>query len=106
MDANGRVVQNENKAMGCKVKVYLDPPNLALVLDEVGCNISQELDNPIGGELFLTGENNKVYRSVSTWHHHLPVIGVTALSGEPVLCVVIIVGKRSDILIATGFGLE
>lgn len=102
MDMYGKVVQEEHEACGCKVEVELQRPDLALVLDEVGCNLSQELDNAIGGELYLTGRDDEAYRSVSTRYNHFTVLGVTSLSGEPVLCVVIIAGKKGELPIATG----
>lgn len=102
MDIDGNEVDSESEAVGCKVQVELTHPDMALVLDEVGCNTSQECDNAIGGKLFLTGKNDQPYRSVSSRHSHFTVLGVTALSGEPVLCVVIISGKKADIPVATG----
>ena len=75
---------------------------MALVLDEVGCNTSQETDNAVGGELLLTGRDDQAYCSVATRTNHFTVLGVTALSGDPVLCVVIISGKKGDIPVSTG----
>ena len=83
------------------MEVELTRPDLALVFDEVGCNTSQECDNSVGGELFLTGKYDQPYRSVSTRHSHFTVLGVTALSGEPVLCVVIITGKKTKLSVAS-----
>ena len=102
MDASGRVVDNEHEGNGYKVEVDLKRPDMALVLDEVGCNTSQETDNAIGGELLLTGRDEQAYWSVVTPTNHFTVLGVTALSGDPVLCVVIISGKKGDIPVSTG----
>ena len=49
MDKDGNVLENEEGSLGCKVQVSLDRPDCALVLDEVGCNLSQDCDNRIGG---------------------------------------------------------
>ena len=102
MNSSGLVVEDKRDAIGCKVEVDFIKPGLVLVLDEVGCNTSQECDNNVGGKLLLTGRNNQVYRSISTYHNHFTVIGVTALNGDPVLCVVIIAGKNGKIPVVSG----
>ena len=94
MDEANNVLESEDNSIGCKVEVDLFRPEMALVLDKVGCNTSQECNNAVGGELFLSGKNLHPYRTVSTRHNHFTVLGVTALSGEPVLCVVIISEKK------------
>ena len=94
MDKDGNVLENEEGSLGCKVQVSLDRPDCALVLDEVGCNLSQDCDNRIGGELYLTGAKDEAYRTISTHHQHFTVLGVTVLDGSPVLCVVIFAGKK------------
>ena len=46
MDINGNVVDKEEDAYGCKVEIVLERPDMGIVFDEVGCNLSQECDNP------------------------------------------------------------
>ena len=102
MDRNGVIVPDEESAAGCKVEVTLNRPDLALVMDEVGCNISQEGDKRVAGERFLTSKDDKAYKSISTKNKHFTVLGVTALNGHPVLCVVIIAGKKGEIPSSSG----
>ena len=71
-------------------------------MDNVGCNTLQESDHAVGGEKLLTGKDDQAYRSVSTHHHHFTVIGIMLLSGEAVLCVVIIAGKKEELPVMTG----
>ena len=102
MDKHGVIVDEEEPAAGCKVEVTLNRPDLALVMDEVGCNLSQDSDKRAGSELFLTGKDDEAYKSISTKHKHFTVMGVTALNGYPVLCVVVISGKKGEIPAAAG----
>ena len=106
MDKHGNVVEDESQSAGCKVEVQLDRPHMALVMDEVGCNTSQDTDKRVGRELFLTGKHDEAYKSVSTRSNHFTVLGVTALDGRPVLCVVIMTGKQFELPVATGIDWE
>ena len=69
-------------------------PDMALVMDEVGCNLSQDSDNNVGGEKFLTGRHDEPYHAVSNRNSHFTVLGITVLDGSPVLCIVIISKKK------------
>ena len=106
MNESGEVVEDEMKAMGYKVDIKIDRPDLGLMMDECGCNLSQEGDKNIGGELFLTGVNDKAYTSKSIKHSHFTIIGVTQLDGNPIMCVVIVTGKSRDPLIELGVDLS
>ena len=97
MNKSGKIVPDEDSAVGCKVEANLVQPNLALVMDKVGFYLSQE----VGGELFLTRKDDKAYKPISTKHKHLKVIGVISLDWNPALCVVIITGKKGEISTAT-----
>ena len=97
VDRNGNFVEREEDSHGCKVEVSIDHPDCAIVMDEVGCNLSQDCDNRVGGELYLTGRKDEAYKSISTRHQHFTVLGLTSLDGRPVLCVVILSGKKIDI---------
>ena len=81
VDRSGNIVENEEDSQGCKVEVSIDCPDCAIVMDEVGCNLSQDCDNRVGGELYLTGRQDEAYKSISTRHQHFTVLGLTALDG-------------------------
>ena len=65
MDSNGQFVDEEDQAYCCKVEVIL-----AIVMDEMGYNLSQKCNNAAGGELFLTGKM-MACNFVVTHHSHL-----------------------------------
>ena len=48
MDKNGNVVSDGNDAMGYKVKTKLTRPDLCIVVNETGCNLSQKGDGNVG----------------------------------------------------------
>lgn len=102
MNEAGEVVEDEMMAMGYKVDIKIDVPDLGLMMDECGCNLSQEGDKNIGGELFLTGVHGKAYTSKSIKYSHFTIIGVTQLNGNPLVCVVIVTDKHRDPLIELG----
>ena len=102
MSQSGEIVASEDEGYGMKVTIDIHRPDMGLMLDECGCNLSQEGDHCVGGELFLTGLHNKAYESRSTKHNHFTLIGVTLMSGEPLMCVIIITGKNHDVLVEMG----
>ena len=53
VNKDGEVVEDEADSIGCKVQVQLDRPDCALVLDEVGCNLSQDCDKRVRGGDFI-----------------------------------------------------
>ena len=57
----GETVENEMDAMGYKCTIDITHPHMCIVMDECGCNLSQEVDNNNGGELYLTGVKDKAY---------------------------------------------
>ena len=105
MDENGRTVDDEMDAFGYKVTIDIHCPDMGIVLDECGCNISREGDGNDGGESFLAGKKDKAYKSTTSKHCHFTVIGVTQLDGNPLMCVVIVSGKNHDILVELGVDL-
>ncbi len=85
-----------------KTPYHLTHPEMCLVVDEVGSNISQQCDSHIGGQKYVceigTGPQNKVSHN----DRHFNVLGFTALDGSPVLCMVIIAGVQQKYEIETG----
>ena len=102
MNKEGKIVDNENDSYGCKVNINIHRPDMGIVLDEVGCNLSQENDNANGGQLFVCGTNEQPYQTVATKSNHFTCLGLTRLDGEPLMCVIIIQGKRRDVLVEMG----
>ena len=66
--------------------------------DEVGGNISMRGDSHVGGRLFLSTPDSVAYDRVSVSEKRFTLIGLTALDGTPVMCILIILqGKQKDL---------
>ena len=94
MDMEGNVVEKEENSYGCKVEIVIERPDLGILFDEVGYNLSQECNNKNGGELFLTGVDNQAYSLCATCYNHFTCIGVTTSEGKALMCVIIMSGKK------------
>ena len=101
MDRNGNVCSEED-AFGCKVHHKLLRPDMCVCGDEVGNNISMKGDGHAGGELLLTAKKSVGQRKCSTRNRKFTLIGLTAFSGEPVMCVIIVEGKLANGAIEAG----
>ena len=71
-------------------------------MDEVGGNISQKGDGNKGDEKYITGKGMVPQLKSNAKDKHYTVLGLTALSGDPVMCVVIFAGTRENRLWETG----
>ena len=63
-----------------------------LVVDEVGCNISQRGDGHVAGRKYCCEVGGIPQNKSSYNDRHFTCLGFTALTGEPVMCVVIVAG--------------
>ena len=106
MNEAGETVTDEKDGYGFKVPIEIHRPDMCLVLDECGCNLSQENDGRVGKETYLAGVHNKAYSCISTKHVHFTHIGVSLLNGQAMMCVVIVAGKQHDILVELGVDFE
>ena len=104
VNQDGDEVQTEDEAFGCKVDIKINRPDMCLVFDEVGCNLSQEGDNANGGERYMCAPDDVPYLSSATKNQHFTCLGLTRLDGQPLMCVVIIAGKKRDL--ATEVGID
>ena len=101
MDRNGNVCSEED-AFGCKIHHKLLRPDMCVCGDEVGNNISMKSDGHAGGELLLTARKSVGQRKCSTRNRKFTLIGLTAFTGEPVMCVIIVEGKLPNGAIEAG----
>ena len=106
MDKCGNVVDKEEDSFGCKVPIHLHRPDMGIVMDEVGCDISQEHDKSKGGQLYMCGKSEEPYQSIATKAKHFTCLGLTLLNGDALMCVIIIQGKKRDVLIESGVDWE
>ena len=102
MDREYNVVSNQIEAFGTRCTHSLDHPDLCIVVDEVGSNLSQKGDGHIGGQKYVCAKGSIPQIKVQHSERHFTLLGFTALSGEPVLCLVIISGVREHFNVETG----
>ena len=93
MDRLGNLC-SEEEAFGCKVFYKIVRPDMCLCGDEVGKNLSMKGDGHIGGKKFLTARGKVPQKRASTRNRKFTLIGLTAFTGEPVMCILIIEGKN------------
>ena len=100
MDHDGKVCSEET-AFGCKDLHKVVRPDMCICGDEVGGNISMKGGGHIGGELFLRRRGEPPEEDINK-NRKFTMIGLTALTGVPVMCVIIIEGKRPNGSIEAG----
>jgi len=89
-------------AYGCKVTHAIIRPEMCLCGDEVGGNICMAGDGHIGGELFLAERGTIPQKKTSKTNKRFTLIGLTAFTGEPILCIIILQGKQPKADIEAG----
>ena len=103
IDANNNLVDTEKEAAGHKCELKLKHPSWLLFGDEVGTDTSQEEDGNISGQTYLQFANQRIELTSSKASGRFTVIGLTAATGEPVMCVVIMAAQELGIADAMGF---
>jgi len=93
MDRYGNIC-DESSAFGCQVFHKLVRPDMCVCGDEVGGNLSMKGDGHIAGTKLLTGVGNVPKLQTSTRNRRFTMIGLTAFTGEPVMCILIFEGKH------------
>jgi hypothetical protein len=92
-DAEGKLV-DEKYGVGMRVKVKLNCPDMCVMLDEVGCNLNMAKDGHTGGTKFVVGKDMEAKTKATKREKHFMCLGLTALSGGPIMCVVIVDQKK------------
>ena len=90
-DEKGQSCIEEN-AFGCKVTHKIVRPDMCIVGDEVGGNLSMKGDD--GRKKILCAQGQVPREKASGIDRHFTTIGLTTLSGEALMCIVIMKGKR------------
>ena len=78
---------------------------MILCMDEVGSSTCQKGDGAVGGEKFACEYGTVPRARCSTKAKHWTLLGLTAMGGTPVMCIVIIQGMRENRLNMTGMDL-
>jgi hypothetical protein len=87
--------------LGLPCDTQLIHPQYLLFFDETGCNTNQKKDGHYGGEKFVCTRGTTPKQMVSTSDKHFTVLGLTASTGEPVLCVIIFASENEQGVSAT-----
>ena len=102
VDKHGTELSNEEGACGCKTDVKITHPDMIIMFDEVGSNLSQEGDHVNGVEKHLFSLDKVLYQSMATKNTHFITLGITRLDGHPLMCVTIRAGKKRDVSVERG----
>jgi hypothetical protein len=105
MDEKGSHVEEE-KSVGMKVKTKLLRPEMCIVMDEVGCNINMTKDGHVNGTKFVVARKDEAKQKASKKERHFTCLGLTNLTGVPIMCVVIVDGRNDDLLVRTGVDMQ
>ena len=105
MNRYGDIVAEE-MAPGCKTIYKLTRPDMCIVGDEVGGNLCMKGDERVEGQLFLTAFGRVPQQKASSKSRKFTLIGFTALSGDPVTCVIIIEGQNPKGGIEAGIDID
>lgn len=103
VDKDGNVVDSEDKAAGHKCEVKLTHPEFLLFADEVGTDTAQDKDKNVGGTVYVTIDGQRASLPSSKASSRFTVLGVTAATGEPLMCIVIMAAKEVVPREAMGF---
>ena len=71
-------------------------------MDEVGSDLNMMNDGHLGGMKFITRRGNNAVINSTKKSKRFTVLGLTALTGDPLMCVVIFEGKERNPLLESG----
>ena len=103
VDKAGEVVDTSEQAAGNKCTIELTHPEWLLFGDEVGTDTAQDDDGHIGGQTYLSYRGRKIELTSSKASGRFTLMGLTAASGDPVMCIVIMAGKEVGIAEVLGY---
>ena len=93
---------SEDEAYGCKVTHKIIYPDMCICGDEVGGNLSMKGDGNEGGKLLLGERGCVAQEKASTRSRKFTMIGFTALTSDPVMCLLIFEWKKPNGAIEAG----
>jgi len=101
-NADGNIAIDWKEKFGMPCTHNIDHPEMCLVVDEVGSDLSQKGDGHIGGAKYACEKGTVPQNKVQHTDKHFTLLGFTALTGEPVLCVIIIAGIQEKLNVESG----
>ena len=94
VDQQGQKISDQQESVGLKVTIEITHPEWILFGDEVGTELSQKDDGNVGGQKFVVGKGCIPNISSSHADSRVTVIGLTAATGDPVMCVIIFAAEE------------
>jgi hypothetical protein len=91
---SGEIVETEAEASGCKIDVDIKHLEWICSGDKVGTDINQKDDGHIGGTQYCVGHGTKANIKSSTNGGRFTLIGLTAASGDAVMCIIIFAAEE------------
>ena len=101
LDKDG-VECNKKDVFGSKAPHVITHPRYCLVTNKVGRNTNQKGDGHKGGQKILVESGTTANNQCSTKDNHFTDMGVTALTRELVMRVLILRGTREDTSVEAG----
>jgi hypothetical protein len=90
----GDRVETEEEAFVSKIYIDITHPEWILFGDEVGTDINQKGDGQITGTNYCVGTGTRANIKSNTNGRRFTVIGLTAASGDAVMCIIIFAGQE------------
>jgi hypothetical protein len=90
----GEIVQTEAEASAFKIDINNEHPEWILFEDEVGTDINQKDDGQIAGTMYCVSRGTKANIKSSTNSGRFTLIGLTAASGDAVMCIIIFAAEE------------
>ena len=106
MDDIDGVVVVEKEAYGYSVTLDITDPEWVLVMDEVGGNNNQKRDRNVGGELQTYERGRIPRRKINTKDKHYTLLGLTLISGKPLMCITIFARESPSTITETELDLN
>lgn len=103
IDKSGKEADDDDD-FGCKVTLISTRPDMCLV-DEVGGNTNQKGDGSVGSEVQLCESGKTPQQQIKSKDEHYTLLGLTILTGKPVMCVLIFVGTKEHAIVETDLDL-
>ena len=94
MNCEVEIVMSAEEALGMKVTHRLKHPEYMLFVEEFGNNTNMKDDGNAVGERLLREKHQKSKITAATSDAHFTVLGLTAATGEPVMCAIIFPGHE------------
>ena len=77
-------------------------PEYCVIMDEVDGNVHQTGDGDVGTEVYLREKGRIPQEKISKNNTHFMLLGLTLLSGQPLMYVMVAVGKHHNAMVELG----